>query len=200
MQAIEIDPDAALASGRDRLVFQHPRHPDRLIKVMRPRYRAMQARRGFVAPLSPTWRFGELKHLAREVAYYLECQARHPETLRLMPQIHGFQPTSLGLGLVCEKIDDGSGGLAPTLDAAAEARGRDARLRALFDAFVQTLEPGHFVFRDVRPKNVVVAADRLVVVDGFGDPRPLPLRGLSARFNRIRLRRDLRRLRAQIGL
>jgi hypothetical protein len=197
---IIIDPEAKLAAGKERLVFQHPEHADRIIKVAQPRYAAMQARRRFVPPFSDTWRYGALKRAACEVAYYLECQCRHPEALRLLPAIHGFTETSIGFGLVCEKIDDGAGGLAPTLDAAVRAAQPDQGLRERFDAFVDAVETSEVVFRDVRPKNVVVAPDRLVIVDGFGDIRPLLMRGLSGRLARRRLRRDLQRLRQRLWL
>jgi hypothetical protein len=197
---IDLDQRAALAGGREHLIFQHPQHPDRLIKVVHPRYRAMLARRRFVAPLSPTWRFGDFKKIAQAVTYYLECQVRNPEVLRLMPEIHGFARTSLGLGLVCEKIDDGHGGLAPTLRSAVEARGRDIRLRALFDEFAEAAEASNFAFLDVRAGNIVVAAERLLAVDGFGHRHPFSLRRLSTRVNRLWLRRDLRGMRERLGL
>jgi hypothetical protein len=194
----ELDPEAALARGKERLVFQHPERPDRLIKVARPRRPGAVQRR--TLPWSRSWRYGRLKRLAWELRYYIECHARQPQALRLMPAIDGLAETSLGLGLVCEKIDDGAGGLAPTLDVALARRGADPALRGMFDELVAALAPGRFVFRDVRPQNIVVAADRLVVVDGFGDIRPMPLRDLLPAYNRRLLMRDLDAMRARLGL
>jgi hypothetical protein len=194
----ELDPEAALARGKERLVFQHPERPDRLIKVAKPRPAGAPRRR--VVPWSRTWRYGRLKRLMWELRYYVECHARQPDALRLMPAIDGLAETSLGLGLVCEKIDDGAGGLAPTLDVAVARRGADPGLQRLFEELVAALAPGRFVFRDVRPQNIAVAADRLVIVDGFGDIRPVPLRDLLPAYNRRLLMRDLEAMRGHLGL
>ncbi len=199
MSELHLDPQQALAGGRDRLVFQHPARPDRIIKVMRPRYVRMQGRR-WIVPFSMSWRFGTLKHFAREVAYGLELRARHPELVPLMAEILGFETTSLGLGLVCEKIGDGHGGLAPTLAEVLARPGVAPAFRARAAGFLEDLAAAPFVFRDVSSRNIVVAPDRFVVVDGFGDFNVLPLRHFSRALNRFCQRHDIRALRTALDL
>jgi hypothetical protein len=202
MGDVILEEEAVLARGRARLIFQHPARPDRLIKVMRAKTaKSYDAR---ARPFSHGRRFGRYKVHAKEIVHFLECAARRPDVLSFCAPVYGLEPTNLGMGLVCQKIDDGRGRLAPTLGDLHRAGRIGPEHGAMLERLEAALVNAHFVVHDLKAANIVVAgeggAERLVVVDGFGDPWRPPLRRLSFRLNRFLLRRDIRRLRRQLGL
>jgi hypothetical protein len=201
--ALRLDAAAAIERGKGRLIFDHPRHPDRLVKVMKPGVRAREAAKR--ARFSMAGQFGANKVFAKEVLYFLSIQGRQPDLLPLFPWIHGFIETDLGLGVVQEKITDDRGALAPSLKQLTEAGALTERHRELARALCDRLAAGQVVFHDISPGNIVAAGgrenpSRLVIVDGFGDPGVPPLRRLWPAYNRLRQRRRLRALRECLGL
>jgi hypothetical protein len=193
----------ALGRGRSRLVFQHPRHRDRIIKVLRQQEATRNASR--TNPFSRTARYGGYKVFAMEVEYLIGVAARRPHLLPLFPWIHGLIRTDLGLGMVQEKITDDRGEVAPSLAELARAGMLAERHRALVHDFLDRLEREHVVFKDLTARNIVAegpreAPTRLVMIDGFGEGTTLPLRTCLPRYNRWYQRSRIAALRAELGL
>jgi hypothetical protein len=198
-----LDPGEALGEGTTRLVFEHPDHSDRLIKVARPRYRERCDRVRHY--LSQSGRYGSNKVFVKELGYYLGLAAKRPDLMSLFPWFYGFVDTSLGLGVVQQKITDDRGGIAPTLKALIDEDGLTDRHRTLAAELLDRFEQEHIVFSDFKPQNIAAegprdAPTRLVLIDGFGDPSMPPLRFSLPWYNRRFQRPRIAMLRRQLGI
>lgn len=193
----------ALAKGHSRLVFQHPHHPDRLIKVIRPE--VIDARFGSGA----AWykrlrRFGRYLSYARETQEYLAAWASHGRELPFVQRIIGFETTNLGLGLVMEAARGRHGDLAPTLREIILTGRFDAETSRLLDRFLDQILEAEIVVSDLNVVNIVLAhnerdGDHFVLIDGIGNNSPLPFKAHCRAINRRSKRRRFRRLRRKIA-
>lgn len=187
-----------LAKGHSRLVFQHPRHPDRLIKVIRPD--VIESRFGRGAPwYKRLRRFGRYLSYVRETQEYLAAWAAHGRELPFVQKVIGFETTDLGLGLVMEAARDRDGKLAPTLHQIVTSGRFDAAVRRDLDAFLARILDSAVVVSDLNVVNIVYAhradlGDHFVLIDGLGNNSPLPFKALCAAVNRRSKRGRFRRL------
>ena len=102
--------------------------------------------------------------------------------------ILGVAQTSLGLGLLVEKITDDAGGIAPTVASLARQGRLDEALRARLDEFFEDLADAHVVLHDVSPSNIAYGRNAdgklgLYLIDGFGSLPLIPLYAWSRRLN-----------------
>ncbi len=180
-----------LAKGSERAIYAMPGDPDRLIKVMLPKYR--RALDG-LDPDSGAYRrkarlayalfHREARSADRAIQMSLKKGGRPP-----LPKIHGLRETDQGLGQVVERISTLSGEMAPTLADQVAAGPLDEAQQAALDAFVSALFKFHIVVHDAGPKNIVWDAfqSRYVLVDGFGDRSAIPLKSWIKPLNDRRL-------------
>lgn len=202
---IDLSGATPLAQGGDRYVFQHPHEPGLLIKVMDMQARAvyLQAR--------PFKRW--YKQFQRESAYrvYLNefseyvCTTTRPSGVWQVPmaRILGAAQTSLGLGLLVERISDGNGGLAPTVADLARQGRFTVTLAAKLDEFFADLADAHLVIHDMSASNVACGYNAegrpgLYLVDGFGVLPLIPIHAWSRWLNRRRVMRKYAALRARM--
>ncbi|OZI39569.1 hypothetical protein CEG14_08230 [Bordetella genomosp. 1] len=202
---IDLSGATPLAQGGDRYVFQHPHEPGLLIKVMDMQARAvyLQAR--------PFKRW--YKQFQRESAYrvYLNefseyvCTTTRPSGVWQVPmaRILGAAQTSLGLGLLVERISDGNGGLAPTVADLARQGRFTVTLAAKLDEFFADLADAHLVIHDMSASNVACGYNAegrpgLYLVDGFGVLPLIPIHAWSRLLNRRRVMRKYAALRARM--
>ena len=187
-----------LAKGHSRLVFQHPHHPDRLIKVIRPD--VIDSRFGRGAPWYKRMRrFGRYLSYVRETQEYLAAWAAHGRDLPFMQKIIGFETTDLGLGLVMEAARGRDGNLAPTLQQLIKTGRFDAVTKRNLDTFLASILDSAVVVSDLNPVNIVYAhrddrGDHFVLIDGIGNNTPLPIKALCPAVNRRSKRGRFRRL------
>lgn len=169
-----------IVEGKQQVVFQHPDHEHRIIKVRRHSRKSHQFRR----PASRRLRSFRLWHL--ELTEYLTAIAQQGHHFDRMPRHFGFMDTSLGPAIVVEKITGQNGRIAPTLETVLETLDDD---HATFDAL---LRDAHALFddifrlglewKDIGQRNLVVASrpePHLVVIDGMGKSPLIPLPLLS---------------------
>ena len=90
-----------------------------------------------------------------EITEYVNTTTR-PSGVWQVPlaRILGVAQTSLGLGLLVEKITDDAGGIAPTVASLARQGRLDQALRARLDEFFEDLADAHVVLHDVSPSNI----------------------------------------------
>ena len=103
-----------------------------------------------------------------------------------LARILGVAQTSLGLGLLVEKITDDAGGIAPTVASLARQGRLDQALRARLDEFFEDLADAHVVLHDVSPSNIAYGRNAdgkpgLYLIDGFGSLPLIPLYAWSRR-------------------
>jgi hypothetical protein len=194
-----------IASGAERLVFQHPHHSGLLVKIVdidemaehlstRPlrRWRKKHQREGAYRG-----------HIA-ELAEYAAAQNAAAGRWKIpMARILGLAQTNLGLGLLVEKITDGQGGLAPTVEQIVRERGLDDALARELDYFFDALADHHIILNDVSARNVVIGVNAdgengLYLIDGFGSKQAIPLFAYSKTLNRRRIQRKYKVLRAKL--
>lgn len=103
-----------IASGKHRLLFQHPDDAARLVKVIRPEIVDLRGRDGpWYRRLART---GPYRGFAREFNEYLVYRYASKD-LSPLACVTGLVDTDMGLGLVVEKICAADGGLAMDLEA-----------------------------------------------------------------------------------
>ena len=190
-----------LATGQLRRIYQDPRDPHQIIKVLRPD--AVERR----------WNSRWYKRLprarqytghVRELKEYIAACAQAPDRIAPIARMVGLVPTDLGLGLVAEKVRGADGGLAPTLAARyAEEGGFSTAIERDLADFVEDLLACNVIVGDLHAWNIVYGEDsrggpRFVMVDGFGEKLAIPLTSMSRRYNRHNTLRRLRRLRLQL--
>jgi len=191
---LELRGARTLAMGRTRWVYPHPDHEDRLIKIIRPQIGEEKETRWFDGRKFRR-RFGRYVSFSREINELLSAWARNRRCPPALQKIHGLVETDLGLGLVVEKLVDGNGHLAPTLDNLIAERGLDGELRRDIAALEAELDSSHIVLGELHPGNIVRANDpmtgvfRLVLVDSFGEKLLIPVLSMSRSLNRRRNRR-----------
>lgn len=193
---------APLAVGHLRQIFEDPRDPTQLIKIMRAD--AVEARWGPGArwykrlprPLHYTGHVRELKE-------YISREARHPGRAPIARMI-GVVETDLGLGLISEKVCAADGRLAPTLaERYLDERGFSPALERDLAVFLDALLESQVIVGDLHAWNLVYGSDsrggqRFVLIDGFGEKRAIPITSMSAWFNRRNTLRLYRRMREQL--
>jgi hypothetical protein len=189
-----------LAGGGFREIYQHPECEEMLVKVLRPAV----IQRGAKGPawLGALRRYGVYTPYVREVREYLAVHARFQTCPPILQKCYGFIDTDRGLGLVVEKLRGRDGGLAPNVAAIVKSEGISRRLWNLCEAFYEEVRRHNLVIGDLNPRNIVWAvdagADRLALVDGLGEKTLIPLRSLSAAYNRYQTARGIRRSQLRI--
>lgn len=202
---LDLDTLDPIASGSERRIYQHPHEPALLVKVVDESLRAADAKR---RPLKH-WhkrfqREGAYRNHIAEIAEYTAASSLWAGRWKVpLARILGLIQTSQGLGLLVEKISDGRGGLAPTVEQIVRERGLDAALTRQLDFFFDALADAHIVVNDFSPRNIVRGENSdgeagLYLVDGFGSKQAIPLFALSKTLNRRRIQRHYRTLREKL--
>lgn len=199
---LELEPRHEVSSGRKRRVFEHENIPGALIKVLRP-----EAQDAALHNLSaPGWMrirpYGAYSGYLREISesLVLMTQARPLGTQRLpIALTYGLVWTTLGLGLVSEKISTADGRLAPTMRSLLDAGGLEPFHTQRIQRFVDRCRELHVVLGDLHPGNIVFtdALDPIgdwVCVDGYGENAGIPVHRYSRFLNDRKLERQHRRL------
>ncbi len=197
-----------VAQGRQRLIYQHPDAPDRLVKVLRPEARANLPGAATCSAWQARRRFGPYALFAREVAEFLACHARDPASLAFTQRILGFTDTDMGLGIIVEAARDRSGHLAPTIDGLIQRGSFGPPEQLALQRFFQALLASPVVVSDLHWRNLVYAhcathGDHFVIIDGLGSANFLPLKSWFPAVNRrskmARIRRVKNKLASLLG-
>jgi len=140
-----------------------------------------------------------------EISEYVTTTTRPSGVWQVpMARIVGVAQTSLGLGLVVEKITDEAGNMAPTVTDLAKKGLVDDALKAQLDEFFDDLADAHDVVHDMSTSNIAVGLNAdgkrgLYLIDGFGVLPLIPLYAWSKRLNRRRLMRKYAELRESLA-
>jgi hypothetical protein len=191
-----LEPDAAIARGSERLVFDLADEPALLLKRLRP-CALRRDRRG--RPWDPV-------HL-REMRAWRRAARFAARTGRPPPvaEIIASRPVDGGFVQLVRKVADADGRMGPTLAELAASGLLDERHLALLDGLAADLAAAGIVVYDAGPANIVLetAGDgraRFVLVDGFGDRAAIPLRTWLPWLAVRRLDRALRGTARAVGL
>jgi hypothetical protein len=193
---LDLAPLHPIAAGNDRLVYQHPNEPSLLVKVIDAKEWAEHIGTQRLRRWHKRFqREGAYRNYIAELAEYAAAQNAAAGRWKVpMARVLGLTQTSLGLGLLVEKITDGQGGLAPTVEQIVRERGLDAALARELDYFFDALADHHIILNDVSARNVVLGENAdgetgLYLIDGFGSKQAIPVFALSKALNRRRIQR-----------
>ncbi len=190
-----------LACGHLREVYQHPRQADTLIKLMRADIVAKRWN-GAMRWYKRLPRTRHYSGFVRELKESIAFQARFPNAVPPIAKALGLVETSLGLGLLVEKVS-AFDRLAPTLRAYLEEHGFTPKIEAEVEAFFEGLLRCDVIVGDIHSRNIVYGHDshggpRLVMIDGYGEKNIIPRCSMSKRMNRWNTLRHRKRLLAQL--
>jgi hypothetical protein len=189
---IELDRDGYVSRGTHRLIFQHPHIDTQLIKVLKP------GREHSCVRLPA--RAGKYGDYAEELSEYAVLRSRHQNKEPLVAPIHGLVETSMGLGLVVERISGPDGNLAATLDDLIREERVTPKLRNAVDDLATILSDLHVVVGDFTARNLVLRpdGDGFCVIDGLGEWTSVRFRKLSRLAWRLSLEFMRRRIQVRI--
>ncbi|MGS1106491.1 PhoP regulatory network YrbL family protein [Achromobacter anxifer] len=203
---LDLNAATPLASGHDRHIFQHPNMPSLLVKVMDMRARAIYLEaRPFKRWYKQYQRESAYRVYLTELYEYVTTTTRPSGVWQVpMARILGLAQTTLGLGLVVEKIRDANGNIAPTVTDLAREGKLDDALGAQLDEFFQDLADAHVVLHDVSASNIACGLNAdgkqgLYLIDGFGGLPLIPIYAWSKRLNSRRIQRKYARMRAGLA-
>ncbi|KNE22185.1 MULTISPECIES: PhoP regulatory network YrbL family protein [Achromobacter] len=202
---LDLDGASPLATGGDRHIFQHPHVPALLVKVMDMQARAIYLEaRPFKRWYKQYQRESAYRVYLNEISEYVTTTTRPSGVWQVpMARILGVAQTSLGLGLVVEKITDADGNIAPTVaDLAAQGK-VDAQFFEQLDEFFKDLADAHVVLHDISASNIACGLNAdgkpgMYLIDGFGVLPLIPLYAWSKRLNRKRIARKYQEMRQSL--
>lgn len=195
-----------VATGGFRLVYEHDDFPGMLVKVLRPEFIDDEGQ-PITKPGHKEKRFKLRRRLGaflpthREIAEFLAFQAKRGNQAGGWPmaRLYGFVETSIGLGLITEKLTGPDGNLAPTLSALVRAGRFSARHEEALRTFLKLLDDRHICMSDLNPRNLVFVGSaesdgRFVAIDGLGSTTLFPVQDWFPSINARRNRRRSRKL------
>lgn len=203
---LNLNDEIPVAIGGDRHIFQHPHAPSLLVKVMDMQARAVYLEaRPFKRWYKQYQRESAYRVYLNEFTEYVTTTTRPSGVWQVpMARIVGVAQTTLGLGLLVEKITDGQGNIAPTVADLARQGKMDADLSAQLDEFVEDLADAHVVLHDLSASNIACGQNAdgksgLFLIDGFGVLPLVPVYAWSKRLNRKRIQRKYADMRAAMA-
>jgi hypothetical protein len=151
---IDLSQATLLGQGNGRNCYVHPLEPALVIKVRRLDRRSRDQNRSELL--------------------YLSSLVRRRVPFDHIPQLHGPVCTTLGEGLVCERIANPDGSPAPSLaETVRQGVLSGERANALLDGLLAYLPRHWVVYADAEQRNLAWqqrpdGAGRLVILDGLG--------------------------------
>ena len=188
LQSLDLSEATLVGSGTYRDVYTYPGREDLVVKVLRSGagYQPGRPIRNFLKARSSRQLY---RFMFREFETYLESRLSSlvPEVPFPISHLCWLQETSLGLGMVAERVGGPNAGPARSLATLQKEGGiTDHHLTAL-NRFIDALVRLDVIANDTNPGNVLLDETgpelRFVLVDGFGDPSPL---GLKKIFKKLR--------------
>lgn len=195
-----------VATGGFRHVYEHDDFPGMLVKVLRPEFVDDNGQPVTKPGHKEKWfklsrRLGAFLPIHREIAEFLAYQSKRVNRTGPWPmaRLYGFVETSMGLGLVTEKLTGPDGDLAPTLSALVQAGRFSPRHEEALRAFFRLLDERHICMSDLNPRNLAFVGNvdsdgRFVAIDGLGSTTLFPVQDWFASINARRNRRRSRKI------
>lgn len=167
-----------VASGKKRIVFEHPENTDYLIKVYRNHIK--QAKQSLYQRHYN--RYTYLSGFLREIREYILLKSDNQSPLTgHIPKIIGLIDTDLGLGLTVQKLVNNKGDLAVNLRELTRSQCLSQELQKKLDDFFYALVQSNIVIGDLNIRNIVLAYHdkegyKFYLVDGLGDKTFIPMK------------------------
>lgn len=195
-----------LGQGTQKLVYAHPNHLDKVIKLMKPENATSDGGRA----TQNRWRShrsqGIYRQFRRELLQYLQlCKNSYSERKFIFPveTVYGFVGTDKGLGLITEKIISPTGSPL-TLEHLVAYKMFGKKQQKALGKFFDDCCRYHVVFGEVNIGGIMYTEQRqgypeFVLVDGIGEKLIIPFRAMSKTINTRNIRKVEQRIKEQIG-
>lgn len=196
-----------LGQGTQKIVYQHPQDDMKVIKIMRTEKADSQGgmigQKGFRKHRHQ----GIYRQFRREILQYMQlCKNQYGGNRFIFPieTVYGFEQTSQGLALVCEKVVSPSGKGLTLWEIAHHEAFEQKHFDALKIFYKQCIDL-HVVFGEVNSGGIMYTEQRnampeFVLVDGIGDKLLIPFRAMSKSINSRNILRVEQRLRNELGI
>lgn len=194
-----------IGRGGHKYVYQHPEDDSKVIKVMIPDRATDDGGRADQPPIRAHRQQGIYRQFRREIIQYLQlCKTYYKQNKSTFPieKIYGFQTTSLGLGLVTEKIESPFD-KPMTIEQIVKEGLFNEDIRVAFNKFFDDCCKYHVVFGEVNLGGIMYTESRqgkpeFVLVDGIGDKNIIPFRAWFKSINDKKVRKVENKLKQQL--
>ena len=191
------------ARGGNRLCFVHPEDSSKVIKVRRPDFTLEDLRRKQrgLKRFRPLFFFDENYE---EFSILTKLEKGQEVAFQYISRSYGYVETDLGKGLSLELIRDFDGNISQNLEYVVLSEGVSKSLQRAIDDFSDSWLGLGLPSRDLSIFNLVVQkrskgeVGRLVVIDGLGNPSPVPTFFLPKSYFVKKAGRKLKRLHQNI--
>lgn len=195
-----------LGQGTQKLVYEHPDDPQKVIKIMKPENATIDGGRANQHHLRSHRSQGIYRHFRRELLQYLQlCKNNYKDNNFTFPieTVHGFIATNKGLGLVTEKITSPNGN-SLTLEHLLINGDLSTKQKEALNTFFNECCRYHVVFGEVNIGGIMYTEHRqgrpeFVLVDGIGEKLIIPFRSMSKRINTHNVRKVEKKIKISIG-
>lgn len=195
-----------LGQGTQKLVYEHPDDPYKVIKIMKPENATFHGGRANQNHLRSHHSHGIYRQFRREILQYLQlCKNSYGDNKFIFPieTVYGFIATNKGLGLVTEKIispNNESLTLEHLIINGTFAKKHKQALDLFFDDSCQQ----HVVFGEVNIGGIMYTEKRqnrpeFVLVDGIGEKLIIPFRSMSKTINTRNIRKVEQKIKEKIN-
>lgn len=190
--------ERAIASGGERIVFDHPDSNEYLIKVISPRYiNYMNTARRFSTKLR---RLPYYWVYINELVEHIALREDRVPGKHFIQEVVGIVDTNLGLGMVVKAVRKANGELASSLAELIDGNQFTELHRAALEDLLVWINSTYVIIRDLTARNMVwdERGQHFVVIDGIG-ARHLPsLRTVSRRYNQRSNNKKVAKLRMRV--
>jgi len=206
---LQLARDKLLASGTQRVIYRHPKDPEKLVKVLRGvpltmgRARLATLTEKYFPRMRKRWARKEYQEYLRLMLGPWEAPVNSP-----ISHMYGFVETNLGLACLTDAVLD-QHNLGETLKSKTADQPLSAANLALLNDTIERLYRYDIRAGDMTARNFVfghrmiggvLGARECVLVDGFGDIHAIPIRSWGRFFNRFGLDDSCQRLAHRTGL
>jgi len=201
LTSIDLDAQSPLAKGSIRKVFLVPGHEDHLVKVFRsnktPHHQKRQLHMHKLPWLRHPIVFDQNRYDLRELSSLSKRVG--PLIWQHFPPTYGIVDTTLGPGLVQQKIRNADGSDCLNLEVSLKNESDMPRIKEALWQFRSFLSYHHIVIRDLNTGNLLVHHDlddalTIIMIDGFGNSDYFKWASVSRALNDKKLDRKFGRL------
>ena len=202
---ILLDTLTVLGQGTQKIVYEHPTDPRKIIKVMKSEHATPDGGRAGQHKLRAHRSQGIYRQFRRELLQYLQLCKSHYKALTFtfpIETVYGFVATDQGLGLVTERVTSSNDQAVSIYDLVKEGMFTNKHAKAL-DAFFDDCSELHIVFGEVNIAGIMYTETRrgypeFVLVDGIGEKLVIPFRAMSKTINARNVRKVEHKIKSEI--
>ncbi|AQQ71319.1 PhoP regulatory network protein YrbL [Limihaloglobus sulfuriphilus] len=193
----KLSDEKPIASGLEKLVFQHPENKNLLIKVWHKTFFERKKKRHPIA--IKFQRLPRYSSIVNEITEQLVIYEAD-QTPVYIQKVSGLVHTDLGPGITVKAILKKDGTLAWTLGDMIKNKKYNAMHQRAIDELLNWLKDSPIIVRDFDLQNLVwdEQNSRFVIIDGIGGRSTVSLRRFWPNYNTYSKRKRIKKIRRRI--